>query len=862
MATITTDTYLDDGTARTAGEAWTLNGAKLTIRTDTRWHADAPASMTGSLGNVTISSSYGGAYILDGTHVRWLAYDTGSSTVPAIGTTISQGGVSGYLLGVWASLTSAPTAVGASMPESGYIKFREVTGGAFTSGALSGISASATGADVVGWIEIVHTQATAITVPRLGFFQTKGDWFYLGTTSGSAGQVVQIPTNGSTTTYCPGLWIETATADVYEFYPSMYAVGMNSTNLGTDERSKIVLMGTDGSCTIGHNGTDAVGYVPPSGRKIRIPNVFLRQCGSTTRNTNAFPHATLATRPDFTTTNAGAIDIEYAYGDWYFSFAQAYTVKIKHSAVFETVVLAEIASTITIEDGGNGLSQSLDNRTLQLTSCFSGGAITDWTSFRHSTGTTDHATETIYCSGQIYTRVKSGILGYARSTGYPFQTTQSSNIKYVSCTQFNGPSAFTTCKNCEVTNIDHCDRFTGTTNATSGIYAIVISASSDNIKVDGITFGLNGSIANNHPYAGVVSIGQSSNITIRNLGTRSSFVSGGSSNSPAYIFVSGGNNSNIKIQRCYLTPTRTGAVSTTNSDKGMIYEHVYGDMGDTMTIASLNTVTKNCGGTLTTTGSASIYGTHFQDAFTSDTAGRLVLSFNEPTTETLSYYSSVGTPKFTSAGNVVLSSVGDEVVFEMPYFCKACDSLSSTNPTVTGRNVTYSSGAIWGNHNLYYKIDTGSGWSTSWEDLNGTKLSAETITPSTGFRLQIKAVCATAAATNLLTFIRINTVSTLSNQSTYLYPLDSLEASLTLVGLQSGSEVRIYRASDNVELAGIESSGTSYTYNYTWTEDINVNIIIHHISYEYTRYDNYTLTSSDSSIPVMQRFDRNYSNAV
>ena len=49
MATITTDTYLDGGTARTAGETWACNGGVLTIRTDSRWHANAPASMTGSL---------------------------------------------------------------------------------------------------------------------------------------------------------------------------------------------------------------------------------------------------------------------------------------------------------------------------------------------------------------------------------------------------------------------------------------------------------------------------------------------------------------------------------------------------------------------------------------------------------------------------------------------------------------------------------------------------------------------------------------------------------------------------------------------------------------------------------------------
>ena len=35
MATITADTFLDVGTARTAGEAWTMNGGVLTVRTDT-----------------------------------------------------------------------------------------------------------------------------------------------------------------------------------------------------------------------------------------------------------------------------------------------------------------------------------------------------------------------------------------------------------------------------------------------------------------------------------------------------------------------------------------------------------------------------------------------------------------------------------------------------------------------------------------------------------------------------------------------------------------------------------------------------------------------------------------------------------
>ena len=142
MATFTTDAFLDSGVARTAGEVHTFNGGTLTVRTDTRWHANAPASMTGSFGgNSVISATLGGGLVLDARNVRWMPYTGGGGTVPAIGTTVTRGGVTGYLLGVWDSLTAAPTAVGAAMPATGFLKFREVTGGPFTAGALTGITA-------------------------------------------------------------------------------------------------------------------------------------------------------------------------------------------------------------------------------------------------------------------------------------------------------------------------------------------------------------------------------------------------------------------------------------------------------------------------------------------------------------------------------------------------------------------------------------------------------------------------------------------------------------------------------------------------------------------------------------------------
>ena len=159
MATISVSAY-NDAATRTAGESITIDsGAVWTVRTDYRVHVNAPASNLGSLASITVTE---GECLWDSRNVRWMPYNTGTGNVPAIGTTISQGGVSGYLLGVWASKTVAQTTVGAAMPASGFIKFREVINGPFAAGALSGIGASATGPDVQGWISLRCFHAPAI----------------------------------------------------------------------------------------------------------------------------------------------------------------------------------------------------------------------------------------------------------------------------------------------------------------------------------------------------------------------------------------------------------------------------------------------------------------------------------------------------------------------------------------------------------------------------------------------------------------------------------------------------------------------------------------------------------------------------
>lgn len=922
MATISVNQYNDDGTtSRTAGEVLTISGGILTQRTDTRWHATAPASYTGTYGgNAVISATLGGGFVVDSRNVRWLAI-TGGSGTPAIGNTISQGGVSGYYLGFWSSLTAQPTlAIGAT----GFIKLREVTGGAFSAGALtfSGAgAATAAGADVQGWIEVVMDQAGNFNVPRLGKFEVRGGWFELGTTTGSAGQIVQTPTNGGgALTECPGVWIEeiniaitgatwssgvatftttsahglitkmgavvegvtpsgynteqkvtvidsthfsmpiTANPGTYssggfllqfEFYPALKTTtGFITGNLGTDLRSRFVQNMGSGQVRIGSDGTSSIGYVPASGKRIRIPSNIFRQCATGTRATNAAPHTTIATRPDFTTTNAGVIDIEFFYGDWYMLFSQPYSMKLWHVATFDATNISECATALDLWDGITGMSANLDIRSLTLTSNFASGEITEWGGPRgNAAGTTDHDCEVSYCIGQTFNHCRAGIITYARSTGQPWYVNQSTNITLNYCRATNGGVLVNTSFNTVITNHDHVDRYRLATITTTPYYAIQFTNSCVGAMVNGMSFGIRGTIADVHPYNGCVSSLASSDIYIRNLGTRTAFLNGGSVNNPAYIFGDLGNNVNIRVQRCYMTPTRTGAHSSVNSSKNILFEDVYGDFADAITSAGLNMLVRGGGGTNGVTGQASVYGTHWGGAFTSDTVGRIWLNLNEPTTDTLQYTSrsfSAGSG-FTSAGGLSLATLNDYFICEMQVFKKQHTAFQNAAPTLTGTNT--------GNHSYEYQIDTGSGWNGSWKTLDGTNLSGETITPSTGFKLKLKITCTTAAATNLISFVRVLTDSTLSDQVNNLYPLDT--ATLTLTGISTGSDIVIYAAGTTTVRQNTDSiSGTTNAYIYETPENIDIGIFKAGYIPFYIR--NYSLGTDNASLPIAQVVDRAY----
>jgi hypothetical protein len=84
--------------------------------------------------------------------------------------------------------------------------------------------------------------------------------------------------------------------------------------------------------------------------------------------------------------------------------------------------------------------------------------------------------------------------------------------------------------------------------------------------------------------------------------------------------------------------------------------------------------------------------------------------------------------------------------------------------------------------------------------------------------------------------------------------------SLTISGLVPNTEVRVYDVNTGDELTGIENSLDIFQWNYEYSADFNVNIIIHNLNYKHILIKNFTLSNSNVVIPIQQIFDRTYQN--
>jgi hypothetical protein len=306
---ITTAQNITALTGKAGGDTYSINGGTLIIDSDTRYGPNTSVS-TGPFGGIGGSATLGGNITITGGNVRLIPYSLGAGVVPASGTTISRNGVSAELLCVMANRTGGTvTAAGGVMPVSGWLKVRNITGGAFSAGLMTGITATASGPDETGWIEVVGVETLALTINRLNICTMNGEWFSVGTTNGTRGQTMQLPAFDAITEY-PGVEIETAPGSgVYKFWANA-GQKATSANLGTDSRSRMVWVSSPAVLKIGQ-GVDGSTCMdlPVSGCNVRVPNIIFSSCTAANKAINATPNTTIGSRYEIATNASGNISI-------------------------------------------------------------------------------------------------------------------------------------------------------------------------------------------------------------------------------------------------------------------------------------------------------------------------------------------------------------------------------------------------------------------------------------------------------------------------------------------------------------------------------------------------------------------------
>ena len=847
---------------KTGGDIYNINGPTLLVDQHSRFglnNGNAAATTATSMGTVTLSATKGGKFNIDARYVRMIPYNTGSGTIPALNSLVTQGGASGELMCVYSSLTAAPVVSGA-IPASGWIMIKTWNSVAYAAGAitLSGITATATGADIVGFLEIMGDDASTVNVNRLNEFNITGAFYSLGTTSGSASQTFQIPNHG-TLRHFAGVFIETAVASgVYEFYVNGGTTTTAGSTVATGnevQRGKSVWINNAGLVTIGNSGgTGLNGYVPVTGLKVVIPNVFLCCNTALLRNAEIIPSATIATRYDFSTAGGGVVNIDKANMCWYPSFLQPYSVNITNTGIIDALLIQECASPVTLTrvGVGNKPTTNLVAAPLTLTTCFAGGTISNCVFQRVVTGG-NNSTASLLTDLDGFT-FSSNRWQYAALRAHTLPVTISAtrvaNTTFTSNTIIDGQVSIATCTNVTITGLTYIGAIVGTTSATNPCTGIILTANCLNVVIDGFNI----PVTNWHPYTGLINIGVAgcTNTKIRNIGTRASPLNMGSATASGVVVTisTGGAATNTLIQRVYTLNTRTGFITADNSSTKLLMENCYDDYANAVDVSAvLNMIQKGNANTKAYTATQGIYGTHWIDHFQSTTAGRLVILMNEPTTLTAAQVSLTNGAAFTSAGGLYMPVVGQTATFEMPYFALGHTQFTNSAAVMAGGTV--------GNYSFEYAIDTGSGFSALTASAYtaaalGTALNAlGAINPATGFKLRLK-VSTTTANTTAITSVYIPTTSTAVAQDNQ-YPLDT--NTVTFTGLPASTDMVVLTAGTTTVLYSVDAAST-FTYTYSGAQTVDVGFIKEGYVPLYIR--NLSLTTTDSSIPVAMSADRNF----
>jgi hypothetical protein len=808
------------------------NGATLTVNSDNLYSQQAAYPYYFRVSNGTLN--------FDGTTVWWIPFDASSGNVPALGTqgtdnvTISGGNV-GEFLEIYTALGTAPLAAGVAMPATGFVKLRRKTGTindndvlTFTGGATATVN-SATGGQR-GWLQIVmqsngnFQRSNGIWCDPQGTTNFNGDWFELGTATGSAGMTIQHYAPD----YCPAVQIETsAGSGVYEWW-----CAFGTTDSGTfDTNAKIFLSSGTGLMTFG--GT-TWGAIPPSGAKIRVPNLHIQSAFNNvlqTANTVALdyrPHFRESGRFFITRTVVNAFS-GYEGGGQSQDFTEC--------AILDSV--------------GNFASANPTKARLYMLNCAIGSAGSIAPAVCHRECDYNYIENCVICKGNasggiLLSNCKNiTLIGNRIFSSNSTQVTlnYSQNITATNNTIISGGSA----QYCISMTASSLFSFTNTlmagrTKLTGNhAYHMVILAGCTDGVFDGVGYPANYPYWPQYDYFALSNNCQ--RIHFRNIGTLTSpFTVQNSGTARSLVLKSG--SSDIHITKCYVsgtyvTPNGTGS-DVIVSDSGVPaftgapWDYVTSTTGILQRVYS-STMPGNTGG---------YRQCQFAEVLVSATSLVFYLNpqvekFPNSALDEANYTEDSGGPFFRTT-SIFMPTAGNQITWTWNYRILGMTAFANTAPVISGANAA--------NFTFSYDLDKGAGFSGTFKAFTAANLSAETGISPTGLRIRIRALVNTSNSANALSRIIFYGVTSAADCAANPYPYNNPPVSVT--GGLAGSIYSIFRVSDGKRLDTRTGSG-SVTLLPDWYANTTVMLRVRKPGYDPVTSE-FTLTERVASIPVSQ----------
>ena len=845
---ISTDSNHDNMTSRAAGEDFTIqDGATLTI--DSMPHLTS----MGILGDITMS---GGSLLIDGSRTFEVAYSSGSGTLPAVGDAITwnAGADAGKVVRLnsgdnTSGVLTLTVDVGDTTPDDA----DSITDGAWTAD-LDSVK--------VGFLIVYGEDQDWGSVDGRSSLRITGDWYEIGTGTGANGQTVTLPHTG----HQPAIWVETGSGTgVFEIWcrvnTTASAVFFDSLSAwGSTFESGYVYDQQFGSATVTF-GTSTNGGAPPSGARIRIPNVHIgtTTVGAPTTEVNS---ATFLSHIGIVPPNTNLnVEIDHLNGSsCYVDFRGTNAVVVSDScwglstsSSFVQKVNATVELTnCAIVNGSHGLAGGYQPLViLGVVDNIGGITITDCV-FHHGTNSNNSGAFVLTTMANLdfVGRCKLSLAVQDENTTYALRATTASNITSETLICLGGSLGFVTSSN----GIDIGELIyglppgRGTTEETMNGALVHTASKGCIIRSGGFASG-----GAKHGRNYIFILTDSDDVTIRNFGSPDAKIDGEVRATGVANFL--GITSNILMQRVWYT-NLNGAMpySFINSAADITLENCSGDYNDEIETDATRVLVKGMhgasGGLDSATGVEgdviNVLATCFLDYFKSDTTGALGLTFNDRGNKHLPDITiTAGTPIWNGLGDLLMRTTGDQVVYEWPYQIKGHTAFQNAAIQVS----------VTGSYTYEYDLDTGGGFSGSWTTINGANLSAETISPA-GFRFKVRITATATNASAAIKGLAVLTNTTLAAQAANFYPLDI--NTVTFNGLPTGCDVVVLVAGTDTILEQKDAwASSSYGFTYSGAQTIDIGFLKPGYIPYYIR--GLALGTTDSSIPVSLTADRNYS---